>query len=201
MDDAINRISYGLYVLSVNCYKRDNGCIINTVMQVSESPNRICFSVSRQNHTCEMLDYADKVVVSVISEDADFSLFTHFGFKSGRDTEKFSGYEHCVRTENGALAVTRGTNAYICATVEERIDTGSHMLYIARVEKTEILSDTPSATYSYYHTHIKPVPKEKKRDNTVWRCKVCGYEYEGEELPEGYICPLCKHGADAFEKI
>lgn len=196
----MRNLTYGLFVLSVNCHKKDNACIINTAIQAASTPDKICISVNKANHTCEMLGYVEDFTLSVISEDADFELFRRFGFQSGRDTEKFQGFDACVRTENGALAVTEGTNAYICAHVEDRIDLGSHMLFVATVTGGEVLSKAPSASYAYYHAHIKPKPQEKKTDKTVWRCKVCGYEYEGEELPEDFVCPICKHGAEDFEK-
>ena len=200
MDNVMSDFTYGLYVLSVNCYKKDNGCIINTAVQVANSPDKISISVNKANHTCDMLSYVEDFTISVISENADFGLFRRFGFQSGRDAEKFDGFEDSVRTSNGALAVTRGTNAYICAHIEQRIDLGSHVMFIASVTDSVKLSEAPSASYAYYHTNIKPKPENKKTDKTVWRCKICGYEYEGDELPEDFVCPICKHGATDFEK-
>lgn len=198
----MQKLTYGLFVLSVTVYHRDNACIINTGVQVASDPDTICFSVSKANFTAEMLDYTEDVTLSVISEQADFSLFTRFGFASGRDREKFEGFDGCRRVSNGTLAVTAGTNAYLCAHVLSKTDLGSHILVVARVTDGEILSDAPSATYAFYHAHIKPQPqKPAAGQKTVWRCTVCGYEYEGEELPEGFICPLCKHPASDFEKI
>lgn len=201
MDNAIFKLTYGLFVLSVQCYKKDNACIINTASQVANSPDRIAISVNKANHTCDMLSYTDTFTLSVISEDADFSLFRRFGFCSGRNTEKFDGFDECVRTENGAYAVTKGTNAYICCTVEEKLDLGSHMLIIAHISDMKVLSDVPSATYAFYHSNIKPQSEKKKSEKTVWRCTVCGYEYEGDDLPDNFICPICKHGAGDFEKV
>lgn len=202
MENVMNKLTYGLFVLSVNCYKRDNACIINTAMQVTADPNRISIAVNKANHTADMLGYVDDFTVSVISEDADFELFKHFGFSSGRDVEKFEGFEDVKRVKNGTYAVTKGTNAYISAHIEQRIDLGTHILYIAAVTDFEILSSVPSATYSYYHSNIKPKPqKAESKEKTVWRCTVCGYEYEGEELPADFICPICKHGAADFEKV
>lgn len=208
MDDKIwTKLTYGLFVLSVKCYVKDNACIVNTAVQVASNPNRIAISVNKQNHTDEMLHYTDDFTLSVISEDASFSLFQRFGFASGRDSEKFDGFEEkCVRVENGTYAVKEGTNGYISAHIDERIDLGSHTLYIATVTAGETFSAVPSASYAYYHANIKPKPQaiEKKDGNdrkTVWRCKVCGYEYEGEELPDDYVCPICKHGKEDFERI
>lgn len=206
MDKKVfQKLSYGLYVLSVRCGKRDNACIINTAIQLTDNPGRISFALNKSDFTSEMLDYAGDVTVSVISEDADFELFKHFGFQSGRDIEKFEGYENYTRTQSGLPYVTKGTNAYIEAHVSQKIDLGSHILYIADVIDGAILSDVPSATYAYYFAHIKPQPekleKVEKDGKTIWRCTICGYEYEGDELPADFICPICKHGADVFEKV
>ncbi len=202
MNNVMNKLTYGLFVLGVRCYKKDNACIVNTVVQVASAPDTITVSVSKSNHTADMLQYADDFTVSVISEDADYSLFTHFGFRSGRDCEKFDDFPDKVRASNGVFAVTKGTNAYICAHVINRIDLGSHFLFIAKVTDSVILSETPSASYGYYHAHIKPQPKqEEKNGKTVYRCKICGYEYEGDSLPDDYVCPICKHGKDDFEKV
>lgn len=203
-NDVLRSLTYGLFVLSVHCGKRDNACIINTAIQTANTPDRIVFSVNKGNLTCEMLDYSDDVTLSVVSEDADFDLFRTFGFVSGRETEKFDGFDECERVANGTLAVTRGTNAWISAQIEQRIDLGSHVLFIAVVTDGKKLSSVPSATYAYYHTHIKPAPQPaptaangKKR----WRCAVCGWEYEGDELPADLVCPVCKHPASDFELV
>ncbi|HAG68980.1 MAG TPA: flavin reductase [Lachnospiraceae bacterium] len=197
------RLSYGLFVLTANNGK-DNGCITNTAIQVTSEPNRISFAVNKANYTNEMLTASDDFTVSIISEEADFELFKHFGFQSGRTVDKFSGFSDLKRVENGTLAITRGTNGYISGRIINRIDLGTHTLFIADVTDMELLSDAPSATYTYYQEHIKPKPKEAsdaEKGKVVWRCKVCGYEYEGEELPEDFICPVCKHPASDFEKV
>ena len=196
------KLSYGLFVLTASKNGKDNGCIINTVTQVASNPDMIAISVNNANFTCEMIKKSGMFTVSVISTDADFELFKHFGFQSGRDTDKFAGYEHARRAESGQMIVTKGTNAYISAYVKEVVELPSHIVFIARVTDAEVLSDVPSATYAYYHANIKPKKQAApaKEDKTVWRCKICGYEYEGENLPEDYICPLCKHPASDFEK-
>lgn len=199
---AMYAISYGLFVLTARAGDRDNGCITNTVAQVTSEPNRISVAVNKANHTCEMILKSGCFAASVISENADFALFKRFGFQSGRDVNKFDGFDAVRRADNGALIVTEGTNAWISAKVEQAIDLGSHMLFIAGVTDMEVLSDIPSATYTFYQEHIKPKPEEKKPEGkTVWRCRICGYEYEGEELPEDFICPICKHPASDFEKV
>lgn len=201
MGNVMFKLSYGLFVLSAHCGKKDNACIINTAAQVASSPDRICISVNNANNTCDMLKYSDDFTVSIISENADFSLFKHFGFQSGCDVDKFADFDDCKRVKNGTYAITKGTNGYISAHIDERIDLGSHTLFIATITETGELSDIPSATYTYYQNNIKPKPAPvKKEGKKIWRCRVCGYEYEGDELPAGFICPTCKHGADDFEK-
>lgn len=201
---TMQKLSYGLFVLSANTNGKDNGCIINTVSQVTSQPNRITFAVSKSNYTHDMLIQNGVFSVSVISESADFSLFKRFGFSSGRETDKFSGFSGVKRTANGTLAVTTGTCAYISGKIFQSIDLGTHTLFIADVTEADILSDIPAATYAYYHKNIKPAPEKigtTPQGQTIWRCTICGYEYTGEELPEDFICPLCNHPASDFEKI
>lgn len=144
-----------------------------------------------------------KFNVSILSEDAKFSTFQRFGFQSGKDVNKFEGYDQVKRAENGIYYVTEGTNGYISATVESTMDLGSHTLFIAAVDDMDVLSDVPSTTYNYYQSNIKPKPAApaSKTGKTIWRCRICGYEYEGEELPADFICPVCKHPASDFEKV
>ncbi len=199
---TMEKLTYGLFVLSTHFDGKDNACIINTAGQVTAEPNRISVAVNQSNLTQELIQKSGKFNLSVLSEEADFEVFRHFGFQSGREVDKFAGYPHCKRSENGIYYVTAGTNGYISATVEQMIDLGSHTLLIAAVEDMQDLSGEPSATYSYYHSVIKPKPEEQKTmGKTAWRCKVCGYVYEGEELPADFICPWCKHPASDFEKI
>ena len=199
---AMFKISYGLFVLSVIKDGKDNGCIINTAMQVTAEPNRITIAVNKANYTHDIIAETGKFTVSTISQDADFELFKRFGFQSGRDTDKFADFSGYKRAENGVVYITEGTNSYISAEVEQTVDLGSHTLFICKVTDAEILNDTPSATYEYYHANIKPKPQESKpAGKTVWRCTICGYEHEAEELPADFICPLCKHPASDFEKV
>ena len=125
----------------------------------------------------------------------------HFGFQSGRDVDKFADYAECKRSANGLYYITAGTNGYISAVIEQSVDLGSHTMFIAAVEDMEVLSDVPSATYAYYQSDIKPKPEKVAAGKTVWRCTVCGYVYEGEDIPADFICPLCKHPASDFEKV
>lgn len=200
---AMYNLSYGLFVLTSAWEGKDNGCIINTAVQVTSEPNRISIAVNKANYTQEMVLKSGKFNVSVLSEAAGFDLFRHFGFQSGRETDKFADFSDCRRSANGLYYVTSGTNAYLSATVEQTIDLGSHTLFIAAVDDMDVLSSVPSATYAYYQSQIKPKPAQPAAPagKTAWRCTVCGYIYEGEELPAEFICPLCKHPASDFEKI
>ena len=200
---AMYNLSYGLFVLTARQDGKDNGCIINTAGQVTSSPNRISIAVNKDNLTHDMVKATGKFNISIISEAAQFELFQHFGFQSGRDTDKLAGWGYAERSANGVVYLTKGVNAYISATVEQAIDLGSHTLFIAAVDDMEVLDDTPSATYAYYQSNIKPKPAAASAPagKTVWRCTVCGYIYEGETLPDDYICPLCKHPASDFEKV
>lgn len=199
---AMYQLSYGLFVLTSALEGRDGGCIINTGIQVTSEPNRISIAVNKSNFTRELVEKSGKFNLSVLSEAASFDTFRHFGFQSGREVDKFASYAECKRSANGLYYITAGTNAYLSAAVEKTIDLGSHMLFIAGVEDMEMLSGEPSATYAYYQSHIKPKPAQQKpTGKTAWRCTVCGYIYEGEELPADFTCPLCKHPASDFEKI
>lgn len=199
---AMYRLSYGLFVLTSRLGEKDNGCIINTAGQVTSTPNRISITVNKDNFTHDLVRESGKFNLSILSEKASFSLFQHFGFQSGKSVNKFDGFSSCKRSENGLYYITEGTNAYISASVEQMIDLGTHTMFIASVDDMEVLSSDPSATYAYYQSHIKPQPeKNVSGGKTVWRCTVCGYVYEGEELPSDFICPLCKHPASDFEKV
>lgn len=199
---AMYNLTYGLFILTSSFEGKDNGCVINTAGQVTSEPNRISIAVNKSNYTHEMILKSGKFNISILSEDAKFDIFKHFGFASGRDTDKFENFGNCKRSSNGIFYITDGTNAYISVTVEQTVDLGSHTLFIARVEDMEVLSNTPSATYSFYQSNIKPKQNAgTSTGKTVWKCTVCGYIYEGEELPSDFICPLCKHPASDFEKI
>ena len=198
---ALFNITYGLYLLTTREMGRDNGCIINSVMQVANDPVRIAVSVQKNNKTHDMIKVSGMLCVSTITQSADFSLFQNFGMQSGRDTDKFAGFDGAKTAGNGTKIVTEGTNAYILAWVTDTVDLGTHTMFIATVTDMEILSDIPSATYAYYHAHIKPQPTANKSDKKVWKCRICGYEYDGEDLPEDFICPLCKHPASDFELV
>lgn len=201
---AIYNLTYGLFILSVNQDGRDNGCIINTATQVTSEPNRISIAVNKANYTHKLLSDTGVFNISVISEAADFELFKRFGFQSGETANKFEGFADYKKGTNGVAYITKGTNAYISAQVTASHDLGTHTLFIADVTDMEVLSSVPSATYSYYQSHIKPKPQAvgtTDEGKTIWRCSICGYEYVGDVLPADYVCPLCKHPASDFEKI
>ena len=200
---AMYKLSYGLFVLTSAADGKDNGCITNTAIQVSSDPNRISVAVNKANFTHNMIVSAGKFNISVLSEEADFEIFKHFGFQSGRDVDKFADFSDYERAENGLLYIKKGTNAFFSVDVEQMIDLNSHTLFIGQPTAMEVLSAAPSCTYAYYQENIKPKPENKPAASgkTIWRCKVCGYEYEGEELPADFICPICKHPASDFEKI
>ena len=201
---AMYKLSYGLFVLTAKEGEKDNGCIINTAIQAASTPNQISICVNKENYTHDMVMRTGAFTVSIISENATFDLFKHFGFQTGREVDKFADFSNCARGENGIYYVTEGTNAYISVKVDKTEDLGSHTMFIGEITDMEVLSETPSATYSYYMDHIKPKPQAVKTTEdgqTVWRCTICGYEYVGEELPEDFICPLCKHPASDFEKV
>lgn len=201
---AMYKLGYGLYVLTSGDEVKKSGCIINTAIQVTSSPNCISITVNKQNFTHDLIKENGVFNISVISEDADFSLFTHFGFQSGRDVNKFADFTDYSVSANDTPYITKYTNAYLSGRVKQEVDLGTHTMFIADVTQAVVLSNVPTATYAYYQEHIKPQPKseEKKESGTPkWRCTVCGYVYEGEELPEDFVCPLCKHGAADFEKV
>ena len=199
---AIYNLTYGLFVLTARCGEKDNGCIINTAGQVTSTPNRISITVNKDNFTHDLVKASGKFNVSILSEKADFEIFRHFGFQSGKTVDKFEGYSACKRSENGLYYITEGTNAYISAAVEQTIDLGSHTMFIASVDDMEVLDSAPSASYAYYQSSIKPKPEAKpSAGKTVWRCTVCGYIYEGEEIPADFICPICKHPEKKKKKV
>jgi len=200
---AIQKFSYGLFVLTAQADGKDNGCIINTAAQLTSSPNRINIAVNKSNYTHDMILNTGVFNISVLAEDASFDTFKRFGFASGKDTNKFENFEENVaRSANGLLYVTLGTNAFMSAKVIESHDYGTHTLFVAELTEAEVLREEPSVTYAYYFAHIKPKPQPKiEEEKHGYVCKICGYVYEGDELPADFICPLCKHGAEDFEKF
>ncbi len=197
--NAMFKLSYGLFVLTAKDAEKDNGCIINTAMQVTDKPMRISVTVNKSNHTTKMIEKTGFLNLSILSEAAKFSVFERFGFQSGADTDKFEGFDGVARSENGLLYLTEMTNAYLSAKVVSTVDLGTHILFVADVTDGQVLSETPSATYAYYFANIKPKPQAAKKKG--WVCKICGYVYEGDPLPDDFVCPWCKHPASDFELI
>ncbi len=195
---AFFKLTYGLFVLSAKEGEKDNGCIINTVMQITDTPKRLAIAVNKSNYTHDMILSTGIFNLSSLTEQVPFSVFKQFGFQSGREAEKFSGSE--PRTTNGIAYLKEYTNAVFCCKVYETVDCGTHTLFLAEAEDALVLSDEPSVTYAYYFEHIKPKP-QKAGEKKKYVCEICGFVYEGEELPKDYICPLCKHGAEYFSEI
>lgn len=201
---AMYKLSYGLFVLTAKDGDKDNGCIINTAIQAASEPNQMSICVNKANLTHDLVKKTGVFTVSVISEKASFDLFKHFGFQSGRDVDKFAGFTDCKRGANGVFYVTKGTNAFISVKVTKMEDLGSHTMFIGEITDMEVLDDAASCTYNFYQSNIKPKPQPvgtTSTGETVWRCTICGYEYVGEELPDDFVCPLCKHPASDFEKV
>ena len=198
--NAMFSLSYGLFVLTARDGAKDNGCIINTVTQLTDTPKRISIAVNKANYTHDMIKKTGVFNVSVLSNDAPFAMFQHYGFQSGRDVDKFAGVQGMARATNGVYYLPYCTNAFISAKVTQTIEFETHTLFIADVTEARQLSEVPSMTYAYYFANVKPKPSKLKEQHG-WVCKICGYVYEGEDLPADFICPLCKHGAEDFEKV
>ena len=198
---AMFKIGYGLYVLTARENGFDNGCIINTVSQVTSDPNRITVAVNKANKTHDMVLATGEFNVSILTTEVPFDVFKSFGFRSGKDVDKFADFSAVAKSANGINYVSEYTNAYISAKVVSATDLGTHTLFLADVTDCEVLSDATSVTYDYYHKYIKPKPEAKKNVKVYYRCKICGYIYEGDELPADFICPLCKHPASDFERV
>jgi flavin reductase (DIM6/NTAB) family NADH-FMN oxidoreductase RutF/rubredoxin len=191
------KLTYGLFVLTAKDGEKDNGCIINTVLQVTSRPPLVgVITVNKQNHTHDMILRARKFNVSVLTTNTPFEIFQRFGFQSGATVDKFADFNDIKRSDNGILYLTNYANAFLSFDVTDTMDFGSHTMFKAGIMDGEVISDTDSVTYTYYQQHIKPKPPVALRRG--YRCNICGYVFEGEMLPEDFICPLCKHGASDF---
>ncbi len=185
---ALFKIGYGLYVVTCNDGIKDNGLIVNSVSQVSDKPNRIAVNINKANYSCDVIMRTSRLNVCTLSEECSFEIFKRFGFQSGRDASKFDGFEDCDRSANGLPFLTRYANGFLSLQVYATVDMGTHILFLCDVTESEVLNNVNTMTYSYYQEHVKPKrPQEKKG----WICDTCGYVYEGEDLPGGFICPLC----------
>lgn len=195
---AMFKISYGLYVLFSKSEK-DNGCIINTTVQLTSEPLTLMIAVNKNNYTEKMITKTGLFNLSPLTESTPFDIFKRFGFQSGANMNKLAGFHYTERSENGVLYLNEYSNAVISCRVTDKKDMGTHTVFFAEVTEAKVLSNEPSVTYGYYFKHIKPKPEAQKKKGFV--CKICGYVYEGDELPEDFICPLCKHPASDFEPI
>lgn len=195
---AMYKLSYGLFILTAKEGDKDNGCIVNTVSQVTASPNRIVVAVNKQNYTHDMIVRTGEFNVSILTENSKFDTYKHWGFQSGRDTDKLEAISFS-RSGNGLVYIAEETNAYLSAKVVSMTDLGTHTLFLADITDGAVLSDDPSVTYAYYQDNIKAKPAAARKKGFV--CMICGYIYEGETLPEDFICPICKHPASDFKPI
>lgn len=217
-ENALFQIGYGLYLVAANENGKDNACIVNTVMQVTQNPIRLLVSVSNQNLTHDMIKNTGKLTVSVLTEKTPFSVYSHFGYQSGKNIDKFEEFEDVTRCANGCYRLNRNSSAYFCGTVSESFVLNTHTMFLVEVTDADIVSSQTPVTYDFYQKHVKQPykPAAKKNDTDTknagndnaektatnsYVCKICGYVYEGEYLPDDYICPLCKHGAVDFEKL
>ena len=195
---ALFNIGYGLYVVTSNDGKKDNGLIVNTVTQVTNSPNRIAVCINKQNYSHHVIKQTGMMNVNCLSVEAPFSVFETFGFQSGRNVDKFANCEP-LHSDNGLVFLPKYINSFMSLKVEEYIDLDTHGMFICSITEARVMSDKETMSYTYYQNNVKPKPQTDGKKG--WVCKVCGYVYEGEELPEDFICPLCKHGASDFEPI
>jgi len=200
-EKALYKIPYGLFLLTARENNKDNGCIINTVMQVSENPTHICISVSKNNLTHDMIVRTRSFNVSSLSTSTSYELFQHFGMQSGRTVNKFADYPDVARSANGLLYLTKSASACFSAKVTMYLDLGSHTLFIGELTDKQVLSEEETCTYGYYQSNIKPKPELSTDTKKGWVCTICGYVHEAETLPDDFICPLCKHGKNDFEKL
>lgn len=195
---ALFKLSYGLYVITSHDGTKDNGLIVNTVIQVTNTPNRVAVTINKDTYSHDIIKKTGKMNVNCLSTEAPFKVFEVFGFQSGRNVDKFADCTP-LRSANGLIYLPKYINAYLSLSVEQYIDLDTHGMFICTLEEARVVSDVPSMTYSYYHSNVKPKPQTEKKKGFV--CKICGYIYEGETLPEDFICPLCLHPASDFEAI
>ena len=196
---ALFNITYGLYWLSTRSYGQDNACIINTVMQVADNPIRVAISINKGNKTHDMIMESGRFNLSTLTTKTPFSLFQRFGMQSGRDVNKFIGFEDVERADNGIYRLSAYSNAYLSCKLLRTVDLGSHTIFITELEAAQVLSQEEACTYGYYQSDIKPKPQPAQKKG--WVCSVCGHVYEGEQLPDDYICPLCRHGKEDFRPL
>ncbi|MBE7080671.1 MAG: flavin reductase [Clostridiales bacterium] len=202
--EAMYKLTYGLFMLTTTDGEKQNGCIVNTVMMITDNPKRIVIFVNKSNYSEELLRKTKICNVSILTEKTPFDIFKQFGFQSGRDVDKFEGGMYAT-SENGLYYLPDYANAVLSAKVVDCYDYDTHTLFVAEVTEAKTLNADKSVTYEYYQNNIKPKPQapktEEKSDKGKWVCKVCGYVHEGDELPADFICPWCKHPAEDFERV
>ncbi|MBQ2840489.1 MAG: flavin reductase [Oscillospiraceae bacterium] len=196
--DALFNIGYGLYVVTSNDGKKDNGLIVNTVTQVTSTPNRIAVTINKDNYSHHVIRQTGKMNINCLSVDAPFSVFENFGFQSGRAADKFRDITP-LRSDNGLAFLPKYINSFMSLKVEQYLDLDTHGMFICSVTESRVITDAETMTYSYYHDNVKPKPDTEGKKGYV--CKICGFVYEGHPLPDDFVCPLCKHGASDFEEI
>jgi len=197
--NALFKIGYGLYVVTSNDGRKDNGMIVNAVSQVTNTPNRVAVTINKDNYTHHVVKNTGKMNLCCLSEEAPFAVFERFGFVSGRNKDKFAGEENLLRSDNGLVFLSKYINSFMSLDVEQYVDLGTHGMFICSVSEARVISDRPTMTYDYYFANVKPKPQTEGKKG--WVCKICGYVYEGENLPEDFVCPLCKHGPADFEPV
>lgn len=202
MNSAINpsalfNIGYGLYVVTAKESDKDNACIVNAVTQLTDKNLLVGVTINKQNYTHDMVKKTKQMNVNCLTEETPFSIFEYFGFQSGRDVDKFVS-PNVPRSDNSLVILPDYSNAFFSLKVVNEIDLDSHTLFICEVTQAQVLSDKPTMTYAYYHQNVKPKPQKKSKG---FVCEICGYVYEGDTLPDDFVCPLCKHGADVFTEI
>ena len=195
---ALFNIGYGLYVITTNDGEKHNGMICNTVTQQTSTPMLVSVTINKANYTCEIIEKTGKLNVNCLTVKAPFAVFEKFGFSSGRDNNKFA--EETVKTsENGLAVLDNYINSFMSLKVQQSIDLGTHVMFICEVTEAAVISGDETMSYSYYHKNVKPKPQAKK--SLGYMCKICGYVYEGETLPDDFVCPICKHPASDFEPV
>ena len=195
---ALFKIGYGLYAVTCSDGSKDNALIVNTVLQITDTPLRISVTINKNNYSCEIIEKTRKMNVCCLSESTPFEIFERLGFHSGRDTDKLKDVDHWTAKNGLPLLSCEYMNAFLSLDVVDTVDFGTHIMFVCEVSESMSCTDEPSMTYAYYHANVKPKPSQKKKG---YVCKICGYIHEGDTLPEDIVCPLCKHGAADFEEI
>ena len=197
---ALFNIGYGLYVVTSNDKERDTGLIVNTVAQLTSSPERVMVTVNKSGYSHGVIKSSGKMNVNCLTVEAPFGVFENFGFKSSKDADKFAGIEP-LRSENGLAVLPKYINSYLSLEVESYVDLDSHGMFICTVSEAKVVSDKESMTYAYYHKNVKPKPKTEASKTKGYICTVCGFIHDEETIPDDYVCPICNHGREVFEEI